>query len=77
MHLVVLLPANVDDVKVSRMAATVGLAVTPLSGCYLRPGKQKGLILGYGAVDEQTIEIGVKRLNRELQKAGGTSTGWA
>ena len=71
MHLVALLPANIDDVKVGRMAAAAGLAVTPLSSCYLRPHKQKGLILGYGGVDEAAIETGVKKLNQELQKAGG------
>ena len=71
MHLVALLPANIDDVKVSRMAAAVGLAVTPLSACYLRPRQRKGLILGYGGVDEAAIVAGVKRLSKELQKAGG------
>jgi GntR family transcriptional regulator/MocR family aminotransferase len=69
MHLVALLPANIDDVKVSRMAAAAELAVTPLSSCYLRPRKQKGLILGYGGIDEPTIEKAIKGLGKELQKA--------
>ena len=63
MHLVALLPPGMDDAKLCHDAAAVGLAVTPLSTCYLRPGGQKGLILGYGGVDDRTIEMSVKRLN--------------
>lgn len=68
MHLVALLPPGLDDVELSRRLAAVGLAVSPLSTCYLRPGGQKGLILGYGGVDEPMIETGVKKLGAELKK---------
>ena len=68
MHLVALLPKGVDDTEVCRMAARVGLTVTPLSSCYLKPGKRKGLILGYAGADEQIIEPGVRKLNAELKK---------
>ena len=69
MHLVALLPPNLDDVEISRRAAADGLAVTPLSTCYLHPGGRQGLILGYGGIDEQTIETSVKKLNAALRKS--------
>ena len=74
MHLVALLPEDMDDIELGRRAAAVGLAVTPLSTCYLRPGGQKGLILGYGGVDERTIELGVKKLGAELKKMSARAT---
>lgn len=73
LHLVALLPPGVDDCEICRRGIAAGLAVTPLSSCYLRPGKQKGLILGYGGVDEQAIVSGVKRLNAELRGLASAS----
>jgi len=68
MHLVALLPPGIDDIELSRRAAAVGLTVTPLSTCYLGPGGRKGLILGYGGVDPQDIEAGVKKLSIEFKR---------
>jgi len=66
MHLVVLLPQDVDDVELGRRAEAAGLAVTPLSSCYMRAPGRKGLILGYGGIDERTLESNVKKLSRAL-----------
>ncbi|WP_114239886.1 PLP-dependent aminotransferase family protein [Dyella sp. C9] len=56
------LPEGVDDVAVSRMAATRGVSVRPLSLCYLgRP--RSGLILGYGGASPEEIREGVRELS--------------
>ncbi|GAB3784447.1 MocR-like pyridoxine biosynthesis transcription factor PdxR [Dyella agri] len=62
MQLTALLPPDVDDVALSRRAAQVGVSVRPLSPCYRGEATLSGVILGYGSVDEHTIEEGVRRL---------------
>jgi GntR family transcriptional regulator/MocR family aminotransferase len=42
------------------------VSVRPLSHCYRGPARGSGLILGYGGVDEQAIEDGIRRLARCL-----------
>jgi len=66
MQLTALLPPEVDDVALSRRAAQAGVSVRPLSPCYRGEAKRSGLILGYGSVDERTIEEGVRRLRQCL-----------
>jgi len=62
LHLAALLPAGVSDEAVARRAATQGILVTPLSGCYFRPPARGGLILGYGGTTPHEIRDAVKKL---------------
>jgi GntR family transcriptional regulator / MocR family aminotransferase len=62
MQLAGLLPLGVDDVAVSRKAATMGVSVRPLSPCYLVPPARGGLILGYGGASLADIDDGVRKL---------------
>jgi GntR family transcriptional regulator / MocR family aminotransferase len=62
MHLIVRLPAAMDDLKIALAASRAGIVVTPLSICYQRKPRRGGLILGYGGSDQQQIREGVGTL---------------
>jgi GntR family transcriptional regulator/MocR family aminotransferase len=47
MHLIVRLPAAMDDQKIALAASRAGIAVMPLSICYQAKPRRGGLILGY------------------------------
>jgi GntR family transcriptional regulator / MocR family aminotransferase len=68
MHLLALLPAGVNDVKVSRHAAQRRISVMPLSSCCLEPPARGGLILGYGGVNPHQIYDGIRRLRMSVEK---------
>ena len=66
MHLTLLLPEGMDDVALTRRAATAGISVRPLSICYLKQPKRVGLILGYGGAGLRQIRTGVATLRQLL-----------
>jgi GntR family transcriptional regulator/MocR family aminotransferase len=56
LHLVLGLPESVDDVAVARQVLRAGVMSRPLSAYHLQqPAPAKGLLLGYGAVEEKAI----------------------
>jgi GntR family transcriptional regulator/MocR family aminotransferase len=61
LHLVVELPAGVDDARLAARARAAGLGPVPLSQLRLGPGGPPGLVLGYAAcgVDELTEAVRV------------------
>jgi GntR family transcriptional regulator/MocR family aminotransferase len=66
MHVVALLPRGVDDVAVSRCAASQGIAALSLSTCYVTPPDRGGVVLGYGGATLHQIRAGVRRLKASL-----------
>ena len=64
LHLLVSLPAGVDDRRLSERAAAEGVGVEPLSKyrCRPRPDLAPGLVLGYGSVTPSETERGVRIL---------------
>ncbi len=62
MHLVALLPHNIDDVEVSKEASRNAISAMPLSSCYMTPPKRGGLILGYGGVSPRQIQEATLKL---------------
>jgi GntR family transcriptional regulator/MocR family aminotransferase len=66
MHVVALLPHGMDDVDVSRRAASQGIAAMPLSACYVGAPERGGLVLGYGGATLAQIRDGVRRLKASL-----------
>ncbi len=63
LHLVLGLPARVDDAALVERIAQAGVASRPLSLYQMRrPVTQRGLVLGYGAVDESDIARHFARL---------------
>lgn len=67
MHLVALLPRGVDDSAIASKAAEVGISAMPLSSCYLHRGKRKGLVLGYGATNENQIKQAIRALKTIIE----------
>jgi len=60
------LAARMDDREASRRAAAAGITVPPLSGYFLGPQRDQGLMLGFAAFDESTIEKAAERLAQAL-----------
>src|SRR5271154_1076723 len=56
MHLAALLRSGVNDVRVAKKAAQLGIAAQPLSSCCSKPPIRGGLILGYGGADARQLE---------------------
>lgn len=68
LHLVLGLPAALDDRDVARAVLDAGVATRPLSLYHLRqPAPAKGLLLGYGAVPEDEIDLQFARLAGAVQ----------
>lgn len=59
LHLTGLLTPGLDDAVVSRVLRENGIVAPPLSFYSARPRERGGLVLGYAAVDEDTIRDGV------------------
>ncbi len=60
-HLLARLPDGVDDVQMGAQAAACGIALTPLSPHYAG-ASHPGLLLGFGALDEERLALGVRAL---------------
>ncbi len=68
LHLVLGLPASIDDHAAARRLDRAGVATRPLSLYHLRQRTAaKGLVLGYGAVDELRIGAQFERLAAALE----------
>lgn len=61
LHLLAWLPDAVDDVAIASQARAHGLGVTPLSPHY-RADAHSGLLLGFGAMSEERLTEGMRRL---------------
>jgi GntR family transcriptional regulator / MocR family aminotransferase len=71
MHLVGWLRKGMDDVEVSRRAATHGVEVPPLSMYSVQALQRGGILLGYTAVGEKEIREGVQHLAKALDSLKG------
>lgn len=60
-HLLARLPAHVDDIALAVQARVAGITLTPLSPHY-SVNPQPGLLLGFGAMDEDRLASGVRLL---------------
>ncbi|HEU5343540.1 MAG TPA: PLP-dependent aminotransferase family protein [Ktedonobacterales bacterium] len=60
-HLLALLPEGTDDVALAERAREQGLAIAPLSPHYQAQARP-GLLLGFGAMGEEQLAEGVRRL---------------
>jgi GntR family transcriptional regulator/MocR family aminotransferase len=62
-HLLAGLPAGVDDTALAKRARDLGLAIAPLSPHYQDQARSRsGLLLGFGAQDEERLRAGVRLL---------------
>lgn len=59
-----------DDVSVCERAMAEGIPVRPLSRYYLLPDAKRGIVFGFGAVPERSIQPAIQRLASILARAG-------
>ncbi|MEC5320339.1 PLP-dependent aminotransferase family protein [Brenneria populi subsp. brevivirga] len=55
LHMLLRLPADIDDVLLSARILRRGVMVRPLSSYYLRQSRERGLLLGYACVEESKM----------------------
>ena len=67
MYLTAILPRGARDRKISEHAARSGLWAAPLSDCYLGKVRRQGLLLGFGGISVEEIEVGVRRLRNAIR----------
>lgn len=70
LHVLLRLPAGIDDRRVAHAAAGRGLYVEPLSKYAIRRPSDPGLVLGYGRVHETALEPAVAELAAAIAAAG-------
>lgn len=62
LHIVLKLPITLNEEKATMLANSVGVGVHPITSSYQFKPKQEMVILGYGGLTFEQIEIGIKRL---------------
>jgi GntR family transcriptional regulator/MocR family aminotransferase len=61
-HLLLSVPASVDDQALTELAAEARVRVAPLSSFYVGAPRERGLVIGYGRLHETAIEPAVSAL---------------
>ena len=67
MHLVLRLPAGVDDIAVAEAAADAAIRVPPLSQFRIAPATRGGLVIGYGRLHESAIDTATRALAEAIR----------
>lgn len=62
LHLILQLPAGVDDIAIARQANEAALLVRPLSRYFVEEKKISGLLLGFASIDEEEMTPAFYRL---------------
>lgn len=73
MHLVGWLPVGISDRHVSRLLAERGITAPPLSAYRIRSSERGGLVLGYTAIDTNTIRNAARSMKSILQSLSVSS----
>jgi GntR family transcriptional regulator/MocR family aminotransferase len=68
-HLVILLPEDLDEHAVCRLAARHDLLVTPLSSFHRRPPPRAGIVIGLGTIPDRNVETMIRRLAEIVGRA--------
>ncbi|MEG1421598.1 MAG: PLP-dependent aminotransferase family protein [Citrobacter sp.] len=71
LHLILQLPAHVDDSTIAQLANTEGLLVRPLSRYYVNEEKRSGLLLGFASIEEHEMAAAFSRLADIIHANGG------
>jgi GntR family transcriptional regulator/MocR family aminotransferase len=66
MNLIAWLPRTMNDVRVSRALASVGVDALPMSAWAIERRLRPGLLLGYSGIREPELREGVLRLRNAL-----------
>jgi GntR family transcriptional regulator / MocR family aminotransferase len=67
MHLLLGLPAGIDDSAVARDASNVGIRVPALSAFRIKPASNGGLVIGYGRLHEAAVEPATQALAKVVR----------
>ena len=70
LHLVLRLPSDVDDVELVQRLQAEGVLARPLSKYYRTPSAERGLLLGYAAIEEASMQSAFFVLLRVLKAMG-------
>jgi GntR family transcriptional regulator/MocR family aminotransferase len=62
LHLVGRTPEDMDELELVRSANQQGVTVYPLSGFWIEPTVQRGLVVGFAAFREEEIKVGLQKL---------------
>jgi GntR family transcriptional regulator/MocR family aminotransferase len=62
LHIALKFDDTLNEAAICSAATMQGLAVAPLSRFYMHPTRESGLVLGFGALPNRTIEHAVRRL---------------
>ncbi|MFC3651776.1 PLP-dependent aminotransferase family protein [Dyella humi] len=68
LHLAVRLPDSVDATQLAKRAAAVGIRLETLNSCALDSAAVNGLAFGFGMIDAQRIDEGIRRLVQLLDR---------
>ena len=69
MHLTVGIPADDDDVAITREAAALNITAQALSGYYQGEDVRRGLVLGYAAYGEDALKRAASLLEQAVGRA--------
>ena len=70
LHLIMQLPAEVDDVALAQRANRQGILVRPLSSYYAGEKRLSGLLLGFASMEETEIRTQFHRLASLINEPG-------
>ena len=65
------LKPGIDDLKIVQACAARGIAVTPVSPCFMRQPAQSGLVLNFSAIDADDMTLAMGRLDAVLREFTG------
>lgn len=68
LHLACRLQIDCDERSLVTAALGQGVLVNPLQPHFTGPASMRGLLLGYGAIDERSIAEGLVRLRRAMPR---------
>jgi GntR family transcriptional regulator/MocR family aminotransferase len=74
-HLLAGLPDGVDDVALAHNAEQLGIELTPLSPHYYSTRPRQGMLLGFGALPEEQLAIGIRLLAPLVRAAVAKTAG--
>ena len=67
LHVLVTLPRGLRGREVAEAAEARGIRLKDLEECRLSPGGSEGIVLGYGNLNEDTIEVAVREVARAIR----------
>jgi GntR family transcriptional regulator/MocR family aminotransferase len=67
LHLLLRLPAGVDDMAIAREASNARIRVPALTTFRIKPSNSGGLVIGYGRLHESAIDTAIQELAKVVR----------